>query len=227
MFIDLTHPLDETLPTWDGSCGFCKQLSAHGNIRTHQYNLISGAGTHIDAPAHFYEEGSPIDELPLEKLMVPLYVLHQDCGEEEKITAAMLLAFEKKVGKIAKNSVVAVSTGWSKRWHTPLLYRNSDKSGIMRFPTFDESCCAFLLERDVAGIGIDTLSPDSPTSPFPLHFSLLGAGKYILENLNNLDQVPPQGATLIALPMKIKGGFEAPVRALALLPGNTTFPRAS
>jgi len=47
---------------------------------------------------------------------------------------------------------------------------------------------------------------------------LNGAGIYGLENIANLEKVPTTGATLIALPMKIKGGSGGPVRIVALVP---------
>jgi kynurenine formamidase len=39
-----------------------------------------------------------------------------------------------------------------------------------------------------------------------------------LENLTNLDQFPPRGATVIALPMQIVSASGGPLRAVALVP---------
>ena len=39
------------------------------------------------------------------------------------------------------------------------------------------------------------------------------------ENLTNLDQLPPTGAVVIALPMKIEGGSGGPLRAVAIISG--------
>ena len=65
------------------------------------------------------------------------------------------------------------------------------------------------------GIGIDTLSPDGSHMGFPVHKIILGAGLYILENLCRLDKLPAIGAKIMALPMKIKNGSEAPARVIA------------
>jgi len=51
-----------------------------------------------------------------------------------------------------------------------------------------------------------------------VHQIVNGAGVAALENLTGLDRLPPTGAWLIALPMKIGGGSGGPVRAIALLP---------
>jgi kynurenine formamidase len=68
-------------------------------------------------------------------------------------------------------------------------------------------------------VGIDTPSIDhGPSRDFIVHQILNGADLYGLENVAHLDKLPPKGATLIALPMKIKGGTGGPVRIIALLP---------
>jgi kynurenine formamidase len=68
-------------------------------------------------------------------------------------------------------------------------------------------------------VGLDSPSIDfGPSKDFIVHQVLLGAGVYALENLAVLDALPPRGATLYALPMKIGGGSGAPARVLAVLP---------
>ena len=73
-----------------------------------------------------------------------------------------------------------------------------------------------LLARNIAGIGIDTLSPDRPDSGFPVHQLLLGADKYIIENVANPQQMPKTGGFALVLPMKIQGATEAPTRLVGL-----------
>ena len=69
------------------------------------------------------------------------------------------------------------------------------------------------------GIGIDTLSADyGMSSDFAVHHILNGAGKYILENVANLDKLPPRGAILIIAPIKIEGGSGGQARIWAILP---------
>jgi len=68
-------------------------------------------------------------------------------------------------------------------------------------------------------VGIDTASIDhGPSRDFIVHQILNGANVYGLENVASLDRLPATGATVIALPMKIKGGTGGPVRIIALLP---------
>ena len=74
-----------------------------------------------------------------------------------------------------------------------------------------------LAEKNIVGIGIDTLSPDGSNMSFPVHHKILGAGKYIIENLCHLEKLPAVGARVMALPLKIKNGSEAPCRVIAEL----------
>jgi kynurenine formamidase len=70
----------------------------------------------------------------------------------------------------------------------------------------------------VKAVGIDTASIDyGQSSLFETHRLLYDKNIPGLENLTNLDQLPASGASVIALPMKIKGGSGAPLRAVAML----------
>lgn len=73
------------------------------------------------------------------------------------------------------------------------------------------------MEREIKRLGIDTFSPELERG-FPIHCLILGADKYIVENLAHLDRLPPSGATLLILPLKVSKGAEAPVRIIALMP---------
>ena len=120
--------------------------------------------------------------------------------------------FEKEFGQVQPGSFVMIRTGWEQFWGHPEKYRNNHL-----FPSVSQDVAEFLLERQIVGLGIDTLSPDRPEDGYPVHAALLGAGKYIVENAAHLSGFPPIGSFILALPIKIKGGTEAPVRLIALL----------
>ncbi len=224
--IDLTHLLNGDIPTWNGTCGFHSEIKMDypKGCRVQQYKMHAGVGTHMDAPSHFYKDGKHIADMPLEQLIVPGHVIDvtKRRAPDLLISPADLKAYEEKHGKIEKNSLVIGYTGWGAFWNDTTRYRNADAKGKMHFPGFSKKAAEFLLERDIAGLGIDTLSPDGSNHGFPVHELILGAGKYILENLTNLDKLPPKGALCLALPIKVDQGTEAAVRAVALL--SATFP---
>src|SRR5207302_83407 len=114
-------------------------------------------------------------------------------------------------------------TDWGRYWPDKVRYLGSDTPGdakTLHFPGFSKEAAEFLVkERAIDGVGIDTPSIDhGPSGDFIVHRVLNGADLYGLENVANLDKLPPKGAILIALPMKIKGGTGGPVRIIALLP---------
>jgi kynurenine formamidase len=125
-------------------------------------------------------------------------------------------SYERSYGKITKNAFVLIHTGWGKHWSNPKRYRNH-----LQFPSLAKEAALLLLEREIAGIGIDTLSPDTGESGYPVHHILLGAGKYIIENVANSETLPPRGGFIVGLPLPIVKGTEAPLRLLALIPRET------
>ncbi len=74
------------------------------------------------------------------------------------------------------------------------------------------------MERNIAGLWIDTLSPDRSESGYPVHAALLGAGKYIVENIANAGALPPIGSFAFVLPIKTQKGTDAPIRLIVLIP---------
>jgi kynurenine formamidase len=109
-------------------------------------------------------------------------------------------------------------SGWESRWRDPKAFLNQDASGTLHFPGFSPEAAAFLVrEREIVGIGVDTLSLDfGPSKDFKTHVTVLGAGKYGLENLANLAQVPPSGALIFVGGPKHKNASGGPVRAVAV-----------
>jgi len=224
--IDLTQTLDEKIPTWTGDCGFkSKILVDYPEVaRVLEYECIASAGTHIDAPSHFIPNGRNVNELTLEELCTPICIvdMSEKLHSRAQITLEDFENFERTYGEIPKGSVVLGNTGWSRYWETPEKYRGSEKYPVT--PTMSAEVGELLVQREVVGIGIDTLSPDPCGGSYPLHARMLEADKFILENLTNLDKLPKRGSYLIALPMKIAKGTESPVRAIALVPSVQVMP---
>ena len=87
------------------------------------------------------------------------------------------------------------------------------------WPGLSGEAAEYLVGKGVSLVGCDTLAIDATVSTEnPAHYALLGNEVYIVENLKNLDRLPPF-CLFLALPLKIKGGSGSPVRAVALVPG--------
>ncbi|RPJ20602.1 MAG: cyclase family protein, partial [Planctomycetaceae bacterium] len=126
-------------------------------------------------------------------------------------------------GPIQQGAVVLMLTGWGQGWPDKARYLGSSTPSdpkTLHFPGFSKEAAEFLVrERHIDGIGIDTPSIDyGPSQDFIVHQIINGANLYGLENIANMDKLPAQGAILVALPIKIKGGTGGPVRIIAILP---------
>jgi len=189
----------------------------------HKFSMGENTGTHMDAPAHFIKGNLAIDEIPLEKLVVPIAVIDvQDKVESNpdyQLTADDITAWESDNGKIAASTLVVLNTGWHKRFGKPTQYINMDDSDVMHFPGYAPDAAELLVERDIAGIGIDTLSLDyGPSKDFASHVIMLKANKYQIKNMANLDALPATGATAIIGVLPVTGGSQAQARIFALMP---------
>ncbi len=223
--VDLTRPLHPGIPYWPGAgYGPFRYAQIHVFERDGKaaglFEMPEHMGTHIDAANHFVVGGPSVDCLSLDQLLRPAVIF--DIAERAATNVSTLLgeadihAWEVRHGQVPRGSVALVRSGWGTRWSNPPAFRN-DADGVMRFPAISEASAKLLvLERGVAGIGLDTLSADNGEAPdSPCHRLVHGAGGFILENLANLDLVPEQGAFVLIAPLPIVGGTGAPARVLA------------
>lgn len=217
--IDLTHSLSDSIPFWSGKSGFeidiktdYKDCTPADTFRTQKIKLALGIGTHMDAPAHVVPNGRTIDKLTLEELVNDCIVINvsNEANESYMIMPSVIEKFEKEHGEIKSNSFVIFYTGWDKHWSDREKYHNNHK-----FPSVNILTAELLLQRNIAGLGTDTLSADTGANGFPVHRAILGADKYLVENIANAKELPATGAKIFVLPMKIKDGTEAPVRLIA------------
>lgn len=228
--IDLTHTIAENIPYWpeesiQNNLFHKRIISEHkeSGFLSHMINIPEHYGTHIDAPIHGDETKISVDQIPIERLASNGIVI----DTEEKVKSdydyqleiADIQSWEKKFGKIYDKSIVIMRTGWSKYWYDAKKYLNMDNRGIMHFPGFSRRAIEFLInERGINGIGVETLSIDcGNSSKFEVHRSLFEANRYAIENLANIDLLPPKDFLILSLPLKIKGGSGSPARVVALI----------
>jgi kynurenine formamidase len=220
--VDLTQLLSPEVPTWNGSCGFCLEIKKDYDrvFRVHQMKMHAGIGTHMDAPSHRFQDGGSIADIPVEQLVAPICLIDvsMKAGADYEISLQDFEDHEKEHGLIPPHSLVIGFTGWSRFWNNVEAYRNVDAQGKMHFPAFSAASAELLVKRNVSGIAIDTLSPDCQDSEFTVHKLILGAKKYIIENIADCSKIPPRGSYAVALPLRAEGSTEAPMRIIAFVP---------
>ena len=139
------------------------------------------------------------------------------------MSVADIQSWESVHGRIAKGAIVLMHSGWGRFWPDKKQYLGTDKPmdvANLRFPGFSRAAAQFLVDqRDVAALAIDTASIDPGQSKdFIAHQILCAANKPGFENVANSEKLPPTGATVIALPLKIQDGSGGPARIIAILP---------
>ncbi len=223
--VDLSQPLQENMPVWPGGVPFkMSRLSDYDQgYRLHKLEMGENVGTHVDAPSHFIQGKRSVGQIPVEELVLPAVMIdvHEraEKNPDYPVSAGDLGDWEAAHGELPPGSIVLVNTGWHSRFRDPPSYLNVDASGVLHFPGFAAGAAQLLLERDVAAAGIDTPSLDVGASKtFDVHKILLGQNRYGIENLTNLEKLPPTGMTVIVGLLPIAEGTEAQARVMAMVP---------
>ncbi len=233
--VDLTHPFNAETIYWPTEPGFQLQRGNNGPTSkgyyyaANRFTTAEHGGTHLDAPRHFSAAGQTVDEIPLARLTGPAAVIDvtRQCSSDANylVTIDDLMAWEEKQGRQLRDVIVLLKTGWAARWSDRTAYLGTSKRGpdavtALTFPGLSPLAASWLVNhRRIKAVGIDTASIDNgPSTHFEAHVTLCGANIPIFENVASLAALPPAGASITALPMKIEGGSGGPLRIVARLP---------
>ena len=242
--VDLTNTLSPdfpviVLPAEFGQCEPFRMETVSrydGNGPAWYWNNISmneHTGTHFDAPAHWITgrdlpNGTVDAVVPKDFLHAAVVVdISRESAEDEDfiVTRGFLEDWEKRNGPIPSRHWILLRSDWSKRVGT-LSYLNLKDDGA-HSPGPDGDAMRFLVhDRQCIGLGVETVGTDAGQAslfdePLPAHSILHGNGRFGLQCLTNLDQLPTFGAVVVAMPLKIKGGSGSPLRVIALAPASS------
>jgi len=232
--IDLTYPFDAESVYWPTAETFKLETDFEGVTEkgyyysAYRYSAAEHGGTHLDAPVHFAKGQNSVDQIPLDQLTGAGVVIDvtQQCATNADylVSVADFQNWEKRNGRIPTGAIVLLRTGYGKFYPDRKKYLGTDERGAaavakLHFPGLDPQAAGWLIEsRSIKAIGLDTASIDRGQSTlFESHRTLFAKNIPAFENVANLDQLPLKGFTVIALPMKIKGGSGGPLRIIAML----------
>jgi kynurenine formamidase len=238
--VDLTQPLSERTPMiqlpppFANTPGWKTHLISQYDDRgpAWYWNWFEGgehAGTHFDAPNHWVtgRDKGDVASVPVDRLIGPCVVIDRSRESAENPDYLLQIddirGFEREHGPLPEGGWLLFRTGWDARAHDQQAFLNADQTGP-HTPGFAPECARWLAEESpLVGIGVETVGTDAGAAhsfdpAFPCHSFMLGAGKYGLTQLANVAQLPPTGALLIVLPLKLLGGSGSPCRAIALVP---------
>lgn len=237
--IDLTAPLSSETPVLQLPPPFANTIHLRleevsnfddagpmwrwNNIHTGEHT-----GTHLDAPAHWAtgRAGLSVDAIPLTRLIGPVVVVDVTAevaaDPDFLLEPDHLLVWERENGQIPDGGWVLLRSGWSARGSDESAFLNADENGPHTPGPSVDAAKWLATERDITGYGVETVGIDAGSAggmnpAFPAHHYLLGAGRFGLTQLQNLDLLPLTGAVLIVSPLPIVGGTGSPARAVALV----------
>lgn len=201
--IDVTVPLDANLPTYPGNTPFIleaiKRIARgdHANLST--LHMSAHAGTHIDAPRHFFDDGAGVDALPLELMLGRTRVV--EISARTGIGAAELAGVD-----LSDDVRILFKTRNSRLWNSSDFHE--DYVGVTA------SGAEHLIARGIKVVGVDYLSVEQFKKPgAPAHHVLLGGGAIVIEGLN-LQEVEAGIYDMVCLPLRVVGADGAPARVL-------------
>ncbi len=210
--LELISEYDERGPFWYWN-----------NFRTGEHT-----GTHFDAPIHWVsgKDLDDVSQVPAARLIGPAVVIDKTAevaaDPDYCLSMADIQAWEAENGPIPKNAWVLFRTGWSQYADDPAAYANADDNGP-HTPGLTPDAARYLAEQvDILGLGVETVGTDAGGAmgfdpPFPCHSMVMGANKYGITQLRNLNKLPATGAIVVAAPLPIVRGSGSPCRVLALV----------
>lgn len=220
--IDLSHPIEAGMTTYPGLPG--PEITDHmtrEESRTHyapgtefqigRITMVGNTGTYVDSPFHRFGDGTDLAGLPLDRLAdLPALCL---TVRERAVTRTVLERLAG--GRDLAGTAVLIHTGWDRHWRTERYHSGH--------PYLSADAADWLVDRDVALVGIDSVNIDATDGPArPVHTALLAAGIPIVEHLANLGSLPVTGARFHAVPAPVVGFASFPVRAYAVIPDHTS-----
>jgi kynurenine formamidase len=180
-------------------------------------SILVHNGTHIDAPRHMVEKGTPIDQMPVSQFVKPGVLINvPDKGPNSVVTVKDIA--ESGV-EIPPNTIVMINTGWTDRmWRKPGFWE--------QMPYLERGVAEYVANKGAAGLAIDVF-PEKPLwrgvklEPGEVwvanHLSMMRRNLPLIQFVTNLSQIGNSRFTVVAVPLAIKGGDASPVRVIALV----------
>lgn len=205
-WIDISYPLSEEMIHWPQDpvppdIKTHSSTSEEGTVTMSQMTINTHHGTHIDAPRHFYPDGTTIDEMPLTAVMGPARVI--EIKDARFISPEELAVHHIRAGE--RILFKTINSSYYKRG-----------TFVEDFVHITKDSAQFLVDKDISVVGIDYLAVGSfrdRSSLIEVHKILLGNGIWIVEALD-LSGVEPGDYEIICLPIKIKQGDAGQARAI-------------
>lgn len=222
MYIELSYKLDKNIPIYPGSPEEevipITRMNQDDPSNTTTITHFLHNGTHVDAPFHFYNKGSTIDQIPIEDFVYQnSLIIYKELKKSELLEVEDLTKYGNK---LYLSDILLFYTGYCKIINNSALY-------IDDFPAISEETAKFIRTKllKVKAIAIDALSIESailgPKTKFKVHKTLLDGDLYntrpllIFEDVNIGKVLNKKIKKIYAFPLRLKGLDASPVNIVA------------
>lgn len=194
-------------------------------FKVEQLHSGAHAGTHLDVPAHFIEDGRTLDQLSAEEFVWPAYKLDVRgmSFENNFVEVADIRAYERENGRIKPGSLVILQTGAEEFFglhgggdhfvagpeeNGVLLSNNTDDLFDFENAGFSGAAVQWLFDkRNIDGVGSDAYGPDAAGDDlFDATFTTLANDGVALVAIANLDTVSVRGDVIMAPTVSLTDG---------------------
>jgi len=211
-WIDLTHEVSPTMP-----CASIFPTPSFELLRTLPQDpfqvtlihMVAHAGTHVDAPLHYYADGPDMASIPLDRMMGAGVVWHVDAKPNQVIDVDTL---ERCRPLIEEGDIVALDTGWAKRFGTEPYEHH---------PSLSADAAHWLADKNIKLLAVDFATPDlvyhlrEPGFNWPVHRALLSQGILVCEHLTGHATLAGERVEFNFNALPIVNGDGAPARVTA------------
>ena len=208
--IDLTHLIESSMPVYPGTeppSFIPANTYEKDGFKETMISMYSHTGTHMDPPAHLYQDRTPLDAFPADQFIGKALVI--DCtslNEGDAITMDQLLRYG---GKVEQADFLLFYLGWDVRWGTDAYFGD--------YPCVDDCVLDYILAGDYKGIGFDVIGLDPIEDEKLTRHKKLFQSKDIvnIENLCNLGLCGDDLFWFSCFPLKVADCDGSPIRAVA------------
>jgi arylformamidase len=177
---------------------------------TKQLLLSDHAGTHVDAPCHFYPGGETIETQGLDKYYGAALLLDvSDKKPRQPVDGDLVRSTLARDGLAVHQGDIVLIRAWNGEWGTEAFH---GAAGL------EIGAAQWLSEQGMKAVGIDLGNiEDNQDMTRKVHLFLLGQKIPVYENLANLERLRVKRFLFAGFPLSLEGATGSPVRAVALV----------
>jgi kynurenine formamidase len=222
--IDISGPIYDGMWNFPDPMGsllkpfhFSKITVEHGgeSYSIETFNTMKAqTGTYLESPGRYLMDNPyTINDIPIAKLyMADTYVYNipfEKMGtKDEKKFLSLDNLSDAESEEVPPGSAILIGTGYGKYWNRNDYFERSW--------FFKKEAMSYLIDKKPILLGTDSAEWENPRNPEGIFKNFFPANILILAPCINLEKIKSFRVKLVILPLKVRGAFICPVRAIVI-----------